>query len=446
MNVVTRFAPSPTGRLHLGNARIAVVDWLFAKSRRGDMLLRFDDTDRARAGAVHEASIREDLRWLGLDWKAEVRQSERTPFYRVHFEDLTARGRIYPCFETPEELEALRAAARERGLPPKYDRRALALGNEERAALERAGRRPHWRFRLEERDVVFEDLVFGRRQVDAASLSDPVVRREDGSFTYLFASVVDDLDLGVTHVIRGEDHLTNTAVQIQIFEALGAAAPRFAHLPLLLDATGRPLSKRLDDLSIARLREEGFLPRAILVWLARLGTGTPASPDDRVETLLRGFELSAYGTAPVRIDPAELRRFNGRVLRTLSFREVAGPLAALGLAEVDEAFWTLVRPNVDTLAEVGEWWRIVSGPVEPVVEDPELLARAAELLPEGLDGPTAAHAWLQRLAEVTGRRGRALYRPLRLALTGREHGPELAHLLPRLGRDRIEARLRGRTA
>lgn len=446
VTTVTRFAPSPTGRLHLGNARIAVLNWLFAKSRGGDMLLRFDDTDRERAKPVYESSIREDLRWLGLDWKAEVRQSERTPLYLVHFEDLVARGRIYPCYETPEELAALREEARARGLPPKYDRRALALGEKDRAALERAGRRPHWRFRLEEREVVFEDLVFGERRIDAASLSDPVVRRADASFTYVFTSVVDDLDLGITHVIRGEDHLTNTAVQLQMFEALGVEAPRFAHLPLLLDTSGRPLAKRLDDLSIAALREQGFVPRAVFVWLARLGTGTAPSPDDRPETLLRDFDLAAYGRAPARLDLAELRRFDGRVLRGLTFREVAGQLAALGLPEVDGEFFDLVKANVDTLAEVAEWWRIVHGPIAPVIEDPELCRRAAELLPERLDTPARARDLLHRLQEATGRRGRQLYRPLRLALTGRDHGPELALLLPRLGRDRAAARLRGMRA
>lgn len=446
MNAITRFAPSPTGRLHPGNARIAIVNWLFAKSRGGEMLLRFDDTDRERSKPVYEAAIREDLRWLGLDWQAEYRQSERTPFHLVHFEDLVARGRVYPCYETPEELSALRQQARARGLPPKYDRRALMLGAAERAALERAGRRPHWRFRLEEREVVFEDLVFGERRIDAASLSDPVVRREDGSFTYVFASVVDDLDLGITHVIRGEDHLTNTAVQLQMFEALGAKPPRFAHLPLLVDAAGRPLSKRLADLAIATLREQGFLPQAVFAFLARLGTGIAPAPEDRPELLARGFDIRACGTAPACFDIDALRRFNGRVLRSLSFREVAPHLAALGLAEADEDFFELVSANADTLLEVGEWWRIVHEPITPVIEEPDFCRQAAELLPERLDSPARARDFLHQLQEATGRRGRQLYRPLRLALTGRDRGPELALLLPRLGRERAAARLRGQTA
>jgi glutamyl-tRNA synthetase len=446
VTTVTRFAPSPTGRLHVGNARIAILNWLFAKSQGGEMLLRFDDTDRARAKPVFEAAIREDLRWLGLDWQAEYRQSEREALYRVHFEDLVNRCRIYPCYETAAELAALRAEARAHGKPPKYDRRALALSDEERAWLERSGRRPYWRFRLEDREVAFVDLVSGERRIDVASLSDPVVRREDESFTYIFTSVVDDVDLGISHVIRGEDHLTNTAVQLQIFEALGATPPQFAHLPLLLDASGRPFSKRLEDLTLAQLRSEGMLPRAVFVWLARLGTGIAPSPGDRPETLIKDFDLKAYGRSPARFDAEELRQFNGRVLRVLSLHEVAGHLRARGLGEVDEGFWNLVRANVETLADVAEWWRILHGPIDPVLEDPELLRQAADLLPERLDAPAAAQAWLERLREVSGRRGRALLRPLRLALTGREHGPELALLLPHLGRDRVAARLRGQRA
>lgn len=446
MTAVTRFAPSPTGRLHVGNARIAILNWLFAKSRGGEMLLRFDDTDRARAKPVFEAAIREDLRWLGLDWQAEYRQSEREPLYRVHFEDLLARRRIYPCYETAEELAALRAQARARGEPPKYDRRALLLSDDERAGLERAGRRPYWRFQLEEREVAFVDLVSGERRIDLKSLSDPVVRREDGSFTYIFTSVIDDIDLGISHVIRGEDHLTNTAVQLQIFEALSATPPQFAHLPLLLDASGRPFSKRLQDLTLAHLRSEGILPRALFVWLARLGTGMAPSPEDRPETLVRDFDLQAYSRAPARFDAQDLRRFNGRVLRTLPLLEVAGHLRAMGLGEVDEGLWNLLRANIETLADVAEWWRILHGPIDPVLEDPELLRQAADLLPERLDTAAAVQTWLERLRDVSGRRGRALMRPLRLALTGREHGPELVLLLPRLGRDRVAARLRGQRA
>ncbi|GBD43004.1 Glutamate--tRNA ligase 1 [bacterium HR40] len=443
MTVLTRFAPSPSGRLHLGNARIAILAWLFAKSHGGDMLLRFDDTDRTRSDPSFEAAIREDLRWLGLDWRAEYRQSERSPLYLVHFEELLARGRIYPCYETEEELAALRARALARGEPPRYRRLEGEGGTPAGAA---ASREPYFRFRLEPQPAVFRDLVFGERTIAVESLSDPVVRRADGSFTYIFASVVDDVDLGITHVVRGEDHLTNTAVQIQIFAALDAKPPAFAHLPLLCDVSGRPLSKRLNDLSLVALRDQGFLAPALFAYLARLGTGIAPAPDDRPESLVRSFDIAAFGRAPARLDIDDLRRFNGRMLRTLSFHEVAAQLAALGLSRVDEEFWQLVRPNVDTLAEVGMWWQIVHGPITPVVTDRELLERAAALLPERLSSPAEARAFLDQLAAATGRRGRALFRPLRLALTGREHGPELALLLPRLGRDRALARLRGETA
>ncbi len=444
MNPCVRFAPSPTGRLHLGNARIAVVAWLAARCRNGRFLLRFDDTDRARSRPEFVDAIREDLDWLGLDRDAEFRQSERSTFHAAAFAALRESGRVYPCYETPEELAVLREAARRAGRPPRY-RRTQEPSGEERRRRE-SGVTPYWRFALSRREIVWDDLVFGRRRVALGEIGDPVVRRADGSWTYLFASVVDDRDLGVTEVIRGEDHLVNTAVQIDLFEALGARPPVFAHLPLLLDAEGRPLAKRGEAPSLAELRAEGVEPRAVVAVLARLGTGRPAGTEDDVVALCRDFDLAAYGRAPARLDPEEIRRLSRRLLRRMSFAEAEPRLRALGLGEVDRDFWLAVRANLSRFEEIRDWWRICRRPLEPVREDPAFLERAAALLPERIEDAERAATWLARLARATGRRGRRLYRPLRLALTGRKHGPELKHLLPLLGAARARARLLGRRA
>jgi glutamyl-tRNA synthetase len=436
---VVRFAPSPTGHLHLGNARTAVVNWLFAKRHGGRLILRIDDTDRERSRPAFETVIREDLAWLGLDWQAEARQSARADRHEAAFERLRAAGRAYPCHETPEELAALRERQRAAGLPPRYDRPALQLGEAE-------GRRPHWRFRLPEGELAFDDLILGPRRFAADSLSDPVIRREDGSPTYLFASVVDDAEMGVSHVIRGEDHVTNTALQLALLDALGAAPPCFAHLPLISDAAGRQFSKRLGALSLRSLREQGIEPWAIVLTLAALGTPTAPDPATAPEDLVAGFSLAGYGRAATKLVVDDLPRFSAAVLHHLPVPAVAGRLQALGLGEVDAAFWEAVRGNLDRLEEVRLWWAVCTEPLRPVVTDPELLAAAAELFPEDVADEAAFAGWTQALRQATGRKGRALFQPLRLALTAREHGPELKHLLPLLGRKRALARLRGETA
>ena len=439
-----RFAPSPTGRLHLGNARIAVVNWLFARCHGGRFFLRFDDTDRERCRPGYLAAVCEDLDWLGLDRDGEYRQSERGAVYEAAFARLRAQDRVYPCYETPEELAALREAARRAGRPFRY-RRGTGPPEAERRAREE-GTAPHWRFALGEGRVRWQDLVFGAREQSLAELGDPVVRRADGGWTYLFASVADDLDLGTSHVIRGEDHLANTGVQIALFEALGAVPPAFAHLPLLLGPDGRPLAKRGAAPTLAALREEGVEPRAVVAVLARLGTGRPADPGDDRTALCRDFDLAAYGRSPARLDPREIRRLSVRMLRSMSFAEAAPRLRALGLGGIDERFWRAVRPNLERFEEVADWWRICREPLSPVREDPGFLEQAAALLPERIEDADRAAAWIAAVARASGRRGRDLYRPLRLALTGQEHGPELKCLLPLLGAARARARLEGQRA
>lgn len=453
---VLRFAPSPTGRLHIGNIRTAVLNWLFARQTGGKFILRLDDTDRERSREEFVAAIREDLHWLGLGWDSEERQTARISRYDAAAERLEAVGRLYPCYETEDELERRRKLQRARGLPPIYDRAALALAPDERRRLEREGRRPHWRFRLDNSDaahgaapvptlVDWADLVRGEQAIDVGSLSDPVVRREDGTYLYTFTSVVDDIDMSVTHVVRGEDHVTNTAVQLQIFDALGADRPRFAHHSLLVAADGSALSKRLGALSIESLRAEGLEPQAVVCLAALLGTSDAIEVHANLAPVIDGFAFDKISRAPGRFDHSELLQLNARLLAKLSFAEVADRLAANGVGG-GAAFWEATRANCTVLGDAARWWRVATGPVEPVIETRDFIEKAAALLPpEPWDGETW-RAWTQAVKEATGAKGRALFHPLRLALTGLDAGPELARLLPFIGRERAKARLAGKTA
>jgi len=440
MNVVTRFAPSPTGRLHVGNVRTAIHNWLFARAHGGRFLLRTDDTDAARSSEAFVEAIRADLDWLGLQADAQVRQSERFDRYEAALERLRAAGRVYPAYETAQELELKRKVALGRGLPPVYDRAALALSEGERAGLEAEGRRPHWRFRLDsERPIGWHDLVRGGQRFDPALLSDPVIRREDGSWLYMLPSVVDDVELGVTHVVRGEDHVTNTAVQVQMFEALEAAAPAFAHEALLVGSEGK-LSKRIGSLGLDELRDEGIEPIALLAKLARIGTSLPVEAVTSVEPLVDRFDFATFGRAPARFDLEELKALNARVVHQLQYESVADRLPA-GMGAAD---WEAIRPNLKTVAEAQDWWAILHGHVEQdaAPEDRDLLAIAADEAEsvDWSDSPWAA--LVARLKERTGRGGKALFLPLRRALTGRESGPEMAALLPLIGRNEAISRLR----
>jgi glutamyl-tRNA synthetase len=446
MSVTVRFAPSPTGRLHTGNIRTALFNFLFARKTGGDFILRLDDTDQERSTEEFAEGIREDLAWLGLDWAREVRQSERFALYAAAVERLKASDRLYPAYETPEELEVKRKRQLARGRPPVYDRAALKLTEEERAKLEEEeGRKPHWRFVLEQRDVMWDDLVRRRQHVDAASLSDPVLVRADGTYLYTLPSVVDDIDLGVTHVIRGEDHVANTAPQIQLFEALGAAPPAFGHHNLLVSADGQALSKRDRSLAIEGLRKEGNEALAVASYSATLGTSDAIAPHASLDELVPGFDFAKLSRAPARFDPNELRLLNAKLLHMLPFHEVADRLRAMSVEGGDD-FWQAVRGNLAVLAEAKIWWEVVSGKLQPVIEDAKLCRAAATLLPpEPWDGETWS-AWSSAIKQATGAKGRALFEPLRLALTGREHGPELKQLLPLIGRTRAAARLEGKAA
>jgi glutamyl-tRNA synthetase len=432
--MLTRFAPSPTGMLHLGNLRTALLNWLAARAAGGRFLLRLDDTDAARCEDRFAAAIRADLRWVGLDWDAEARQSDRLADYASAADALRAAGRLYPCYETPEELEFRRRMQLSQGRPPIYDRAALRLTDAQRAALEAEGRRPHWRFRLDA-GAAWRDGILGPQKVEAAAVSDPVLIREDGTVLYTLASVVDDAEFGVTDVIRGADHVTNTAVQIEIFIALGATPPRFAHHSLLTGPGGAALSKREGALSLAELRAEGVEPMALVSLLAALGSSRDVAPLTDTRQAVTTFDLSGFGAAPVVLDLDQLRRLSAEVLRRMEFSAVADRLAALGIEGPGAAaFWTAVRPNLERLAEAAEWWAVVRGRVEPVIdaEDAEFCALAMGALPPRPWGPETWGAWTAEMKAKTGRKGRALFLPLRRLLTGRDHGPDMAMLMPLL--------------
>jgi len=439
MTVVTRFAPSPTGHLHVGNIRAALHNWLFARAHDGRFLLRLDDTDAERSTEAFAQAIRDDLAWLGLIPDEEVRQSDRSDLYEARFAVLRAAGRVYPAYETAQELELKRKIRAGRGLPPVYDRAALALGEAERAALAAEGRRPHWRFRLDhDASILWDDLIRGPQRFDPTLLSDPVIRREDGSWLYMLPSVIDDIDLGITHVVRGEDHVANTAVQLQMFVALGAAPPAFAHEALLTGGEGK-LSKREGSLGVATLREAGIEPVTVLALLARLGTSQPIEPVTNALALTDGFDFSHFGRAPARFDPDELQTLNAKILHRLSFADVASRLPT----GMDEAAWEAVRPNIATLADVADWWAVIEGPVEVAADaaDRPFLAEAARIAGtlDWADDPW--HALGNALKGSTGRKGKALFLPLRRALTGLDHGPDMAMLLPLIGKARAIARL-----
>ncbi|TPE52939.1 glutamate--tRNA ligase [Amaricoccus solimangrovi] len=431
---VTRFAPSPTGYLHVGNLRTALFNALIAARAGGTFLLRLDDTDRERSRPEYAAAIEEDLRWLGLDWARIERQSDRLDRYAVAAERLRASGRLYEAFETPEELEVKRRIARAAGRPPVYDRAALALAPAEKDRL-RAERGGHWRFRLDRERVEWADGILGPVSIDAGSVSDPVLIRGDGQVLYTFASAVDDLEMGITDVTRGADHVTNTAAQIQIIAALGGTPPCFAHHSLLTGPEGEALSKRLGSLALRDLRAAGTEPLALLSLLARLGSSDPVEPRASLAEIAAGFDLARFGAAPTKFDPAELVALGARTLRSLDLAAVSGDLAALGVPEAERgAFWEAVRGNVATRAELSGWWRICrEGPAAPPpAEEAAFLAEARALLPERpWDGGTWA-AWTGAVKAATGRGGRALFQPLRRWLTGLDHGPEMARLMPLL--------------
>lgn len=430
--VVTRFAPSPTGFLHIGNLRAALFNWVIARQNGGTFILRLDDTDAERSTQEYADAILEDLEWLGLTWDRLEKQSDRLDRYAEAADQLRKAGRFYECFETPVELDLKRKKQLAMGKPPVYDRAALNLTEEERAAL-RAERPSHWRFLLDQQRIDWVDGILGPISIDAASVSDPVLIRGDGQVLYTLASVVDDLDMGVTYIERGADHITNTATQIQIFEALGGPVPGFAHHSLLTGPQGEGLSKRLGTLSLRDLRAQGVEPMALLSLMARLGSADPVEPRLSLDEIRDGFDLSKFGAPPTKFDAEDLWPLTARILSHSPQSAVEADLAALGIPEAERAaFWAVVKDNIATRADLAGWWQVIKGEAQPLVaeEDKDFIAQAMTLLPAQPWTATTWSDWTQAVKSATGRKGKGLFMPLRKALTGRERGPEMGDLLP----------------
>lgn len=436
--VITRFAPSPTGLLHVGNARTALINWLFAKANGGKFILRIDDTDKERSRPEFEDAIKRDLEWLGLEWDEIYHQSKRLELYEDAKNQMIKNGRLYPCYETQEELEIKKKIALNRNLPPQYDRAALKLPAEEKAKFEARGVLPHYRFLLSEQPIGWEDGVRGTIHFDPKNIGDPVLVRGDGTMTYMIASVVDDIDFKITNIIRGEDHITNSAIHIQMFEALQAQPPNFAHLSLIKHSEGK-ISKRVGGFDIASLREMGIQPIALNSFLTKMGSSDPIEYRKSLSELIQEFSLKKFSKAPATYDLLDLERLNKKLIHNLTFSEAKASLPP----QVDEQFWDTVKVNLNTIEEIQQWWTICNEKITPIIQDIEFTKEAAKYLPEGQWDDTTWDDWIKALKQATGRTGADLFMPLRKALTGMEHGPELKKLLPILGREKTVSRLKG---
>lgn len=440
-NVKFRFAPSPTGKVHIGNIRTAIITWLAAKSMGGDFMLRIDDTDAERSKDEYTDAIKIDLKWLGLEWDDYAHQRDRWDRYNELIQKLKDDGRLYPCYETSEQLDLKRKALLNAGKPPIYDRSALDLTDEDKAKFESEGKSPHWRFKLNPEPIVWDDLIRGEITFDPATMSDPVLIREDGRPLYHLCSVIDDIDFGITHITRGEDHVSNTASHVQMFEALGATPPQMAHLPLISDADGGKLSKRLGSLSVEELREDdGIEAMAIVSLLARLGTSDPIEAFSSLTPVVETFDFSKFGRGTPKMDVREIERLNAKIVHQMSYDDVKDRAELNG---VDENFWNNVKANLAKVSDVKDWLHITQDKIDPVVDDADkdYIKQAAASLPEGDVTPDTWNTWISALKNQSGRKGKDLFMPLRQALTGMNHGPEMDKMLLLLGRDRAIRRM-----
>ena len=436
-----RFAPSPTGKVHIGNIRTAIITWLAARSMGGKFMLRIDDTDSERSKDEYTELLKTDLTWLGLNWDDYAHQRDRWDRYNELIQKLKDDGRLYPCYETPEQLDLKRKGLLNAGKPPLYDRSALDLTDAEKAKFEAEGKSPHWRFKMNPAPIEWNDLVRGEVRFDATLISDPVLIREDGRPLYHLCSVIDDIDFGISHITRGEDHVSNTAMHVQMFEALGATPPKMAHLPLVADMEGGKLSKRLGSLAVESLRDdEGIEPMAIVSLLARLGTSDPIEATNDMQVFIKSFDFAKFGRGTPKMDVSEIERLNARIVHGLSYDEVKDRPELKG---IDENFWNNVRANLKKVSDVTDWAHVTNDKIETSVpdEDKDYIKLAAQTLPEGDINDDTWSAWTSVLKEKSDRKGRGLFMPLRQALTGMEHGPEMDKMLKLLGRDRALRRL-----
>lgn len=441
--IITRFAPSPTGLLHIGNVRTALLAWLQAKSQGGKMILRIDDTDRERSKREYEDNIKRDLEWLGLEWDETFRQSERMDRYYEAKNRLIAAGRLYPCYESQEELEMKRKNLMKRGLPPIYDRAALKLTDTEKKEFENKGLKPHWRFLLNDEEIIWNDGIRGAMHFKPENITDPILFKEDGNMTYTLASVVDDIEFNITHIMRGEDHLTNSATHIQIFKALGIQnIPQLSHLSLLSSKTGE-ISKRLGGFDIASLRDKGIEPMAINSFLAKIGTSDPIDCFYSLDELKTSFDIKKFSKAPINYDYEELQKFNVKMIHHMPFEIVKNRLNDLGMKLASEEFWNAMHGNIDTISDAKVWYDVCYGeiPSVDVSSDRDLLKAAADLLPDNPWNESIWSIWTDKIKQQTGKKGKELFLPLRKALTGHESGPEMKLLIVLIGRDKVVQRL-----
>lgn len=444
-HVKVRFAPSPTGHVHVGNMRTALTNWLFAKAAGGEFMLRIDDTDTERSKQEYEEGLKHDLQWLGLEWDSFAKQSERFDEYEKAKQKLIADGRLYACYETPEELEVKRKMLASRGKPPIYDRSALELTDEQKAAYEAQGHAPHWRFKLNDAPIMWDDLVRGKVKFEGKNLSDPVLIRKDGVPLFTLSTSVDDGQHGITHILRGEDHVSNTAIQVQIMEALGHAIPVFGHTALLQMKDGK-ISKRVGGGDIRGFREAGIFPMVINSYLAKIGTSDAIDLFTDMQALIEGFDINKFGRSMAHFDPEELERLNAKLLHQQSFDAVKDEIEKTGVVGIDEVFWERVKANLSSVAEIKEWWEMLNQPIKPVIEDADFTREAATLLPDGEWSEESWNVFVNAVKEQSGRKGKQLFMPLRLALTGRSDGPELPKVFALLGREKAHKRLMGEAA
>ena len=438
--VKVRFAPSPTGFLHIGNFRTALVNFLFARKEKGHFMLRIDDTDHERSSLEFEKAIIEDLSWMNFKWDSLEKQSNRLKRYDEALETLLDKKRAYACYETAEELSLKRKAQLSSGKPPVYDRSSLRLSDSDVADLKAKGKKPHYRFLLDHSEVVWNDLIKGGSKYHMSSLSDPVILREDGRVIYTLASVVDDIDFDITHILRGEDHMTNSAAQIQLFEALGSAAPNLGHLSLLTDISGAGLSKRLGSLSLKDLRNEGIHPMAISSLLSKVGTSDPVEIKKEIETIILYFDINKFGKSKSKFDKNELSLLNSKIYQLIDFEEIDEDLKKMNIS-ITKEFWNLIRGNIALLKNVKDWWDICFGIIDSIIENQDFLDSALEALPKDQFNEKTWSTWTQKLSQITGKKGKELYMPLRLCLTGQNKGPEMADLILMMGRDKVIKRL-----
>ena len=446
MLVKTRFAPSPTGMLHVGNARTALINWLFARSHGGVFMLRMDDTDTLRSSEEYEEMIKQDLQWLGLNWDETAKQSERLNRYEEVKQSLIKSGRLYPCYETQNDLDMKRKLLLSRGLPPIYDRAGLKLTKADHDEFQSKGIKPHYRFLLEEETIEWDDLIRGKIQFKAKNLSDPIVIREDGSMTYILCSAVDDIDFSITHVLRGEDHITNTAIGIQITKAIGATPPTFGHICFVKNKVEK-ISKRVGGFDIKGLRDQFIESMTINSLLAKIGTSDSIEPVTTMDELLKSFDIGKFGLSAVNYDFEELKHLNHKLINSISYQEILPSLKKLGSA-IDENFWLSVRGNINTLNEVTDWWNICNQQIKPLIndDDKDFLIECSKLLPTEEWNIKTWDIWIEKIKEKTGRSGKKLFMPIRLAITNQESGPELKILLPLIGQDKTIKRLNGKNA